>query len=283
MVRRLCCLAFVLCVSKGLSISITGNFATDGWISHGTSLDLGKWAAGTTSGNHFNAYTKSFVLSNSDFAASYLVGNTSGLLADGASWQVGDRIVGIGAESTGLGFLSGIYYKVDFAGTGNWKPASTVGGNDGISGSAASSTYGALWGYQHPHTLYKALPHRYTDLSGNMNLWGTTPNMIDFTSAIKAYSLLGTPPGEGQSQNAITSQFLINYSQLERLGVPIGDFGPSKIVIGGYGQDWGQDMVIGGSGGVNLNPVPEPGTVLFGIGGALAFLRKRRRLRGAAT
>ncbi len=279
MFRKVFSLCLLLCLSAiASSVSITGNFAVDGWDFQGSSLEAGKWAKGATSGNYFSAYTTSFKLGENDLAHSSLVGNPTGLLTDGSLWMKGDIILGVGvmSNSSSLGFTSGVYYKLDLAGTGTWQAADSVGGSNGNSHSETGSVKGGIWGFQHPHTYYDAQAYRYTNANGDMFRWGHSQNMIDYHSAIKSFSMLGDPAGSGQAMNAVSSQFLFNYSLLQRLGVPVAGIGSSKIVIGGYGQGWGQDMVIGGSGGAFNSPVPEPGTIALTIAGAALALRRRK-------
>jgi len=264
----------LLAFHPGYASTFTADPSVDGWSYLGNSLQAGLWANGSTSGTSFNAYSRTFTLGSTDNAIGGLTGNPTGLLANGSSWQVGDLILGLGVMSTGSAFTGGIYYKFDFNGSSPWQAASSVGAGDGVYSFGSNPPNGGVSGFQHPQSYLVGKGDKYSNGSGTVFTNGGSNLNLD--SAMMAWSTLGS---SGPYPNPLTSEFLLNYSQLMRLGVPVSGISNSKVVISAFGAGYGQDIVIGsGAGGGPLfAPVPEPGTI--GLASLALFAGIRKRLK----
>lgn len=286
-------------VLPGYALTFSGNSAADGWVSLGNSLDPTKvvYAGGSTHGGFsFNGYAIRFTLGASDSANAGLVGSRTGVLADGSAWQVGDEILGIGVSLLGGVATNGVYMKWDFNGSGNWTPATSVGGSGGSSSAnaAVSGVKGGVSAWIHPHSHLVPGARRYSNLLGQdfivAGQGAPTPGAIDFGSALLGWSILDSGnPGSGQGLRSVQSQFLLNYSQLVRLGMPVAPIeSDMRLVIGAYGENFsglgglGQDAVFGPSSPValtNLDPVPEPFTLGLGVAAAAVAIKRRKSQR----
>jgi len=259
-----------LCAALGAStlanaaLVLTGVPGSDGWSFIGNSRDTTNviWARGGTV--DFNTHFTNFRLSAGDTFTGTAQGSPSGALV-GGGWVVGDRIVGLGISSTRK--LNFAQFKLDFGGTGGWTPASTVdnpiigvaglgaGGNGSISSQSiqSASTYA-------PQDVW------YKDMLGN-TFQPPTPGFINFESALRSWAVLDS----GDPFNYTSMEWLVNYDELDRLGVPVAAFGAmSKFSLNASGP------VAGAANGVNegadivfsrsvvfpsVGTIPEPGSL----------------------
>jgi len=272
------------------------------WTSAGNSLDVGRWARGSTDGRFsFDAAWKSFSLSADDEFVSLGLGDVSGdgagkLMALRSGWQTNDRILGLSVLLNGLDTYAtnGIYYKVDPSGAGNWKSATSLGAGDGNSSFSGGATKGGFSGWQHPHGFSSAPPgyygraERYTDLAGTVFNNGTGGGM-DFQSAVLGWSLINPMLGTGNQVKGFSGQMLFNFDHMSRIGLPVAAISSSmKIVFGAYGSlnndvdpvigKLGQDMAytFNGNPFIQSQPVPEPATLVLGLMGLAGAIRRRR-------
>ncbi len=258
--------------TQAAPVVLTGNPATDGWTFVGNSVGNAPviWARDNGAPRvNYDVYRKTFTLGAGDtFSTPGAFAGSAGGALVGGSWAVGDLIIGIGVTS--LADLSSATFKVDLAGTGTWTAAPSVGAAGGIAsfsgggpGSFQSQMLQAIANGQ-----YAPQANQYKNLAGTTFPAGTT----DFKPAMRGWALV-----DGADPNAYTFnelQWLVNYSEMVRLGMPVPPIGASsKIVVGMNATDvaFAADLRPAG-------PVPEPGTLALLALGLLAGARRLRHL-----
>jgi len=268
---------------------VSGDFLLDGWAFAGDSLDTDPifWSRGNTVGG-FSAYYTSFTLSNAHTVSGStgLFGNATGSLVNGSTWQAGDLIFGMGVDSLDDNiYENGFYYKFDFTNTSNWTPASSIGALDGLSSFTTGGQESGISVFSHPHIGMTGRVDEYSLADGTVIDAENDPTAINFNSAVLHWSILdNSNPFDGSGfANPVTSQMLLNYSQLLRIAgnpfVPIDDISPSMgLVWAAYGSTntIGMDMVWP----MDFPPdevVPEPGTIGLAALAGLAALRRIRK------
>lgn len=241
----------------------TGVPGSDSWTLIGNSRDTTNviWARGGTV--DFNTYFTNFRLSAGDSFTGTAQGSPGGALV-GGSWQVGDRIIGLGISSTRK--LNSATFKLDFGGTGGWTPAATVDGPIGVAGLSASGNGSISSQSIQSASTYAPQDTYYKDMSGSQFL-PSTAGFINFESALRSWAVLDS----GDPFNYTSMEWLVNYDELERLGMPVANFGAlSKFSLNASGP------VAGAANGVNegadvvfsrsiefpsVGTVPEPGSL----------------------
>lgn len=276
----------VVATSQAVDV-VSGDFAADGWFAAGDSLspDPIYWSRGNTVGG-FTAYYVDFILDGSQTVngGSGLFGSPTGNLVNGTDWLVGDLVLGMGVDSLDDNiYENGFYYKFDFVGDGNWTPATSIGGVDGLSSFSAGGTRGGISVFSHPHISMTGRTDEYSLADGTVIDAENDPGAINFNAAMRHWSILdvGTPFDGSGFANPVTSQFLVNFSLLNRIaGNQISDtINPGmKLVWAAYGSTntIGMDMVWP----EDFPPdevVPEPSTLALMTLAGLAALRRMRR------
>ena len=251
--------------------TFTGDPGADGLSFVGNSLSNAPviWARGTTVHN-YDAYASGFTLGASDaFSNASAVGSAQGTLANGSSWQVGDTIVGMGIRTSGF-TLSALTFKFDPAGTSGWKPATTVGGGDGVASFTGAASAGSLQ-IQMLQAIangqYSPLATRYRN-GANVDFQHTTAGFVSYASAVKGWAVVsGSDPNAYMVQSAL---LLVNTTELMRIAHPAAmALGPtSKFSFG-----------IDGTEVSFAQAVPEPATM--SVLGLMALLKARRMRKKA--
>ncbi|TCO73702.1 hypothetical protein [Chromatocurvus halotolerans] len=268
-----CAMATVAYAGSALGAAIlTGDSAADGWTLIGNSRDsenvIFSRLANGSEPTDFDTYFTTFVLSASDsFNANStddVRGSDTGTLVTG-SWMTGDRIIGLGINdaSPDTQELTTAFFKLDFGGTGNWTPASTLDGNDG----SASTSGGG------PGSIGAS-----TRSSGQFAPQGQT-----FTPALRSFAVVSGDTSDALDRRYSSLQFLVNYDALLRIdtssitGFVSPEFGDvSKFVVNASGKGKGTDVVF--SQAALFSTVPTPGTLallLLGLVGT-SIARERR-------
>lgn len=267
--------AFALVVlSSALAASatvFTGDPGADGLAFVGNSVSTGPiiWARGNTAVN-YDAYASGFQLGAGDsFSNSAAVGSAQGTLANGSSWQVGDTIVAMGMRTSGF-TVGSMTFKFDPAGTSGWKPATTVGGGDGVASFTSAASAGSL-----QIQMLQAIPNgqfapqatRYRN-GVNVDFQASNPAFVSYASAVKGWAVVsGSDPNAYLVQSAI---LLVNTSELMRIAHPAAmALGPTSKFS--FGVDTTEVSFA--------QAVPEPATM--SVLGLMALL-KARRLRKKA-
>jgi hypothetical protein len=253
------------------ALSFSGRSSNDGMSFYGNSLQTSGiiWARGSTS-NNFDVYGTHFNLAAGDSVnatgSDLLVGSPTGNLVD-SDWQVGDKIVALGVLSP-LGQLYGsLTFKIDFANSTTWAPATSIGGVDGIASFAGGGGFGTFQSQMLqaiPNNQYDPNANQYRDLSGTLFSAPGVGSATDYRAALKGFVVaVGSDPNTYTFSHA---QFFINHTHLLRLGHPVAAIGPiSKFSLGVEGTD----VVVAQS-------VPEPATMTIL---ALAAALKRRKAK----
>jgi len=258
-----------LCAALGASafanaaLVLTGVPATDSWSFVGNSRDTTNviWARGGTV--DFNTYFTNFSLSAGDSFTGTAQGSPVGALV-GSGWVVGDRIVGMGISSPRK--LNSATFKVDFGGTGGWTPAALVDGSGGVASQSLGGNGTIASQSIQSSATYAPLATYYKNTSGS-NFGPATPGFINFASALRSWAVLDT----NDPFNYTSMEWLVNYDELDRLGVPVAAFGAmSKFSLNASGP------VAGAANGVNegadivfsrsvvfpsVGTIPEPGSL----------------------
>ena len=277
-------LVYIICaaaagISAGTALAapttLTGISATDGWTSVGNSRGTSPliWARNSSTGagpGNYDVYITNFTLNASDsFAGTGFQGSASGALV-GGTWQVGDRIIGLGASSASR-FDSG-FFKVDFGGTGNWTAATTLDGSGGNASFSAGGNGSIISQAIQSSGLTPFAPQANGYRSG-----GATLNNIDFSSALRSWAVLDANSNFFFNHQ----QWLVNYDALTRLNVPVAAIGStSKFSLGIFGEGGGADVAFSSRliFPTGTGTVPEPATLaLVGLALASAAVISRRR------
>lgn len=246
--------------------TFTGDPGADGLAFVGNSVSTGPiiWARGNTAVN-YDAYASGFQLGAGDsFSNSAAVGSAQGTLANGSSWQVGDTIVAMGMRTSGF-TVGSMTFKFDAAGTSGWKPATTVGGVDGVASFTGAASAGSL-----QIQMLQAIPNgqfapqatRYRD-GLNVDFQASNPLFVSYASAVKGWAVVsGSDPNAYLVQSAI---LLVNTSELMRIAHPAAmALGPTSKFS--FGVDTTEVSFT--------QAVPEPATM--SVLGLLALLKARR-------
>jgi hypothetical protein len=251
--------------------TFTGDPGADGLAFVGNSLSTSPviWARGNTAVN-YDAYASGFQLGAGDsFSNSAAVGSAQGTLANGSSWQVGDTIVAMGMRTSGF-TVGSMTFKFDAAGTSGWKPATSVGGSDGVASFTAAASAGSL-----QIQMLQAIANgqfapqasRYRD-GLNVDFQASNPAFVSYASAVKGWAVVsGSDPNAYLVQSAI---LLVNTSELMRIAHPAAmALGPTSKFS--FQVDTTEVSFA--------QAVPEPATM--SVLGLMALL-KARRLRKKA-
>ena len=252
------------------AVTLTGNPVTDNWTYVGNSLSNTNiiWARGSTLVN-YDAYRTAFTLGATDnfnAGAAPFGGSAAGLIASG-TWQVGDSIIGLGAVSTAD--LTSATYKVSFAGTGTWAPASSVGALDGVASFALGSGNGSIQSQMiQSSAVYLPRANQYRETGGTLVGTGDA-GWTDYGSALKGWALVNND----QSFNEI--QWLVNHSALIRLGMPVAAIGNTPLFSMNMANNVGADVSFAAA------PIPEPQTYVLMLAGLAAIAGAARARRKA--
>lgn len=250
---------------------LSGDSENDGWSFVGNSRDATDVIYARGGSTNFDSYFTDFTLSASDeFNSTNTVqGSPVGLLLSG-TWQAGDRIIGLGISVVdgSNDMLNSAFFKLDFGGTGAWTAASSLDGADG-NGSFSNGGQGSIiaQSIQSGNTFAPA---------GNAVRENGANVSTEFASALRSFAVI---TGDFFYSDM---QFLINYNELLRLGIPAASFGEqSKFVINASGLINGDNTTPTGadiafSRSLQATEVSSPGILsLFLLAMICVVLRRK--------
>jgi hypothetical protein len=271
-------------VASAQVIDINGGTSWAGWNLAGNSQTSGIWVAGSTN-RTYNIYRSEFVLSAGQTVggtrlADGAAGNGTGYTGDtaaslfSASWQAGDRIIGMGIKYSGSSRGSSFWFHTDTGGN-NIQAASSFGAGDGVSsfdaGDTASyivntSNVAGSRGRVHQYSIWNGFSPNGSPENGNyINPYGLTPS---FAAPTRSFMVLDS----GSAILSTSIQWFINIDAVLRSngGLTYGD--------GDFSASTRFGFMEGDSNGLSqqIFAIPAPGAMaLLGLAG-LAGARRRR-------
>ena len=268
-------------MAHGGIVDMNGGTSWSGWTSVGDSRTPGIWARGSTP-RAYNIYSTLFTLDASQTVGGSRVadgavgdgisytGDTESSLFSG-SWQVGDRVLGVGLQYTDWSQLRLIAIAVDWEGD-SLRAASDVGVLD--------REYGANTGDLSVYTPESEGVERfrggyYSIMNGVFGQGGTSETPYGTTATVASPARSFAVLANGSALAALSAQYFINLDAIARsnggLGFGEGVLGPSTKI--GITEAESSFLFT-----QQVFSVPTPGAVaLLGLAMLIPVRRRRRR------
>jgi hypothetical protein len=262
---RACCRAVALAAALLSSsfataqvVAIDGGNSWNGWTYVADGQTAGAWVVGSTT-RTFGIYGTSFLLQAGQTVggvriADGAVGNGTGYTGDGpaslfsGSWQVGDRIVGIGIAYSGTATGDTWFFHKDADGD-NLVPASAVGAGDGMLSFNVGDTSSHITNVSNSpssrarvrqYSIWYGYSPNGSPQSGNFNVpYGMAPTDA---APVRSFAVLAA----GSTVNCTSIQHFVNVSAIQRAngGLTFGDGNFSQTTrfafweagVGGFSQ-----------------------------------------------
>ncbi len=206
------------------TVALNGGSSWEGWTFIADSQTTGFWIIGDT-GRTYNFYRTRFILDATQTvtAASLpdgtpgdgtsIVGDSQNLFTN--SWQVGDRVVGIGLSYTGTTTANRVFFQVDYDGN-TLLPATSVGAIDGQANFDAgdSASYFTSAVGERFREYHYAVFNGFTDGGDNFTFIYGAPPPASPSGPSRSLAILAN----GSMTEATSAQFLLNLDALNRIG-----------------------------------------------------------------
>jgi len=253
-------------------VAINGGSSWSGWTLQGNAQTAGIWVSGSTTRN-FDMYQSYFTLDGTQaVTGSPNCGDSSSSLSSG-SWQLGDRVLGVGLAYGGGQTVRNLWVTMDFGGD-SINAASSVGANNGTysynTGDATTYFAGTS---QAPITnhfrnfTYSVFNGYSADGSSNF----TQPYGPGYDNSLADPVRSFAIASDGDLSNATSFQMFYNIDAAIRAGVGTGNFvaGTSKVGIAEFDASWSGTFQ-------SYAAVPAPGAAaLVGLAGLMATRRRK--------
>ena len=282
-----CLVAALVAAASGSALAdivIDGGASWNGWTSVSSSQATGIWVKGATD-RTYDIYRTTFTLTSTQGVSgtrladgsagdgSGYTGNDNASLT-GGSWQVGDRIIGMGISYTGSTRGSTWFFKID-TGADNVVPASTFGAGDGVTGSAAGDISAYIGNPYFPRGLVRQYSIFTAPSSGSSDNF-IVPYGIGHSLAapVRSFSILD--PGSQVLARSI--QFFINVDAVLRSNGG-ATFGEGSLAAPSNLGFWEGDQT-GAWNGTQFTQqvfaIPAPSVLaMLGLAGVAASRRRR--------
>jgi hypothetical protein len=283
-----CLVAALVAAGSGSALAdivIDGGASWSGWSSVASSQTSGVWINGATN-RTYDIYRTSFTLSATQGVSGTRLadgapGDGSGYTGDNAasltsgSWQVGDRIIGMGIAYTGSTRGATWFFHTDRNGDSK-SAASSFGASDGVSTSNAGDTSSYISNVFFPRgqvSQYSIFTSFSSDGTNNFIFpYGQLPSLA---MPVRSFSILEA----GSAVRSQSMQFFINVDAVLRSNGG-ATYGEGTIAPPDRIGFWEGDNTAGWNGTQftqQIFEIPAPsGLAMVGLAVAVAARRRRR-------